>query len=111
MSEPFEAQGQLKLRPPKLHGEDGAEAGFAVDDTLIGLGGVGQWVGLDYRFDFSLGYEIQGFVEIFGAVLLAANDPNALEKEVHQRDGKRFRVGAHGDEPAVRPEPLDAVHH
>jgi hypothetical protein len=42
-----------------------------------------------------LGYVIQGFVEIFGAILLAADDLDALEEQVDQRDQKRFRVGAH----------------
>jgi hypothetical protein len=56
---------------------------------------------LDYRFNFSLRCEIKGFVEIFRAVLLAANYPNALRDKVHQRDSKRLRVYSHGDEPAV----------
>jgi hypothetical protein len=42
---------------------------------------LGQWVSLDYRFDFYLCYEIKGFVEILGAVLLAANHPNALRDD------------------------------
>ena len=69
-----------------LHRQDGAEARLAVDDTLICLRSLGQWVRLDYRFNFSLRYEIKGFVEIFGTVLLAANYPNALRDEVHQRN-------------------------
>ena len=94
-----------------LHREDGAEARLAVDDTLIRLRSLAQWVRLDYRFNFSLRYEIKGFVEIFGAVLLAANYPDALHDKVHQRDRKRLRVGSHGDQPAVRPQSLNAVHH
>src|SRR5579863_10034482 len=94
-----------------LHGEDGAEAGLALHHALICLRSLGQWVRLDYRFNFSLRHEIKGFVEIFGAVLLAADDLNALRDEVNQRDRKRFRVGAHNDEPAVRPQTVNAVHH
>ena len=94
-----------------LHRQDGAEARLAVDDTLIRLRSLSQWVRLDYRFNFSLRYEIKGFVEIFGAVLLAANYPNALHDEVHQRDRKRLRADSHGDEPSVGAQPLNAVHH
>src|SRR5713101_5701219 len=94
-----------------LHRQDGAEARLAIDDTLIRLRSLGQRVRLDYRFNLPLRYEIKRFVEIFGAVLLAANYPNALHDEVHQRDRKRLRVGSHCDEPAVRPESLNAVHH
>src|SRR5262249_1293824 len=76
-----------------------------------GLRSFGQWVGFNYRFDFSLGYVIQGFVEIFGAILLAADDFDALEEQLDQRDRERFRVGAHDDEPAVRAQTLNAIHH
>jgi len=41
-----------------LHCEDGAEPGRAIDNALISLRGFGQRVGLDYRFNFSLGYVI-----------------------------------------------------
>src|SRR5258708_3501789 len=94
-----------------LHRQDCAEARLAVDDTLIRLRGLSQWVRLDYRFNFSLRDEIKCFVEISGPVLLAANDPNALHDEVHQRDRKRLRVGSHCDQPTVRPQSLNAVHH
>ena len=47
-----------------LHRQDGAEARLAVDDTLIRLRSLCQWVRLDYRFNFSLRYKIKGFVEI-----------------------------------------------
>jgi hypothetical protein len=41
-----------------LHCEDGAEPGRALDNALISLRSFGQRVGLDYRFNFSLGYVI-----------------------------------------------------
>ena len=72
----------------RLHCEDGAEPGLALHNALVGLRSLGQWVRLDYRFNFSLRYEIKGFVEIFGAVLLAANDTNALRDEVDQTKSK-----------------------
>src|SRR5262245_1064904 len=31
--------------------------------------------------------------------------------QLDQRERKRFRIGAHNDEPAVRPQTLNAVHH
>src|SRR6516162_2638579 len=93
------------------HGKHGAEPGRALHNALICLRSFGQRVGLDYRFDFSLGYVIQGFVEIFGAILLAADDLDALEEQLDQRERKRFRIGAHNDEPAVRAQTLNAVHH
>ena len=71
-----------------LHRQDSAEARLAVDDTLIRLRSLGQWVRLDYRFNFSLRYEIKRFVEIFWTVLLATNYPNALHDEVHQQIGR-----------------------
>ncbi len=37
-----------------LHRQYGAEAHLAVDDTLIRLRSLGQWVRLHYRFNFSL---------------------------------------------------------
>src|ERR1700687_2285856 len=43
--------------------------------------------------------------------VLHPNYPNALHDKVHQRDRKRLRVGSHCDEPAVWPQPLNAVHH
>ena len=57
----------------RLHCEDGAEAGLALSNPLVGLGSFAQWIGFNYRFDFSLVYVIQGFVEIFGSILLAAD--------------------------------------
>ena len=67
-----------------LHCEDGAEPGLALGNALVRLLSLCQWIRLNDRFDFSLGYEIQGFVEIFGAVLLTANYPNAFRNEVQQ---------------------------
>src|SRR5437667_3546240 len=95
----------------QLHCEDGAEPGLALHDTLVSLRSLGQWVRLDYRFNFPLCYEIKGFVEIFGTVLLASNDANTLRDEVHQRNCKRLCVRTHSDKPAVRPQSLNAVHH
>src|SRR4029077_4340882 len=95
----------------RLHCEDGAEPGLALHDTLVCLRSLGQWVRLDYRFNFPLRYEIKRFVEIFGAVLLAANDTNALHDEVHQRNRKWLGVRAHCDKPAVRSQSLNAVYH
>jgi hypothetical protein len=57
----------------RLHCEDGTEPGLALHDALVCLRSLGQWVRLDDSFNFSLRYEIKGFVEIFGAVLLAAD--------------------------------------
>src|ERR1700721_4840695 len=93
----------------RLHCEDGAEAGLALRNALVGLCGFGQWIGFNDRFDFSLSYVIQGFVKIFGAILLAADDFDALEEQLDQRDRKRFRVGAHNDEPSVRAQTLNRV--
>jgi hypothetical protein len=73
----------------RLHCEDGAESGLAIHNSLVCLRSLGQWIGLDYRFNFPLRYKIKRFVEIFGAVLLAANYANALRDEVDQRNGKR----------------------
>src|ERR1700686_5365568 len=105
------AQMEVQATRAVLHRQDSAEARLAIDDTLIRLRSLGQWVRLDYRFNFPLRYEIKRFVEIFGPVLLAANYPNALRDEVHQRDRKRLGVGPHCDQPAVRPQSLNAVHH
>lgn len=44
----------------RLHCEDGAEPGLALHKALICLRSLGQWVRLDYRFNFSLRYEIEG---------------------------------------------------
>src|SRR5215472_18130666 len=95
----------------RLHCEDGSEAGLAFRNALVGLRSFGQGIGLNYRFNFSVGYVIQGFVEIFGPILLAANDLDALEEQIDQGDRKRFRVGTHNDEPAVRAQTLNTVHH
>lgn len=53
----------------RLHREDNAEAGLALRNSFVGLGSVGQLVGLNNRFDFSSGYVIEGFIEVFRAVL------------------------------------------
>src|SRR6266851_7937636 len=107
--DPPETSGDCSDR--RLHCEDGAEPGLALRNALVGLRCLCQWVRLDDRFNFSLRYEIKGFVEIFWAVLLTANDPNALRDEVRQRNRKRLHVSAHSDKPAVRPQSLNAVHH
>jgi hypothetical protein len=52
----------------RLPCEDSAKPDLALYQALIGLRSLGQWVRLDYRFEFSLRYEIKSFVEIFGAV-------------------------------------------
>src|SRR5262245_270660 len=95
----------------RLHCEDGAEAGLTLGYALIGLCSFGQWVGFSYRFHFVLGYVIEGFVQILGAILLAADDLDALEEQFDQRDRNRFCVGAHNDEPPVRAQTLNAVRH
>src|SRR5216683_5345774 len=86
----------------RLHCEDGAEPGLALGNAVVSPGCLSQWVRLHNRFNSSLRYEIKRFVKIFGAVLLATNYSNALRDEIHQRNRKRLRIGAHGDEPAVR---------
>src|SRR5437868_15079284 len=95
----------------RLHCEDGAEPGLPLRNTLVGLRCLCQWIRLYNRFDFSVRYEIKRFIKIFGTVLLASNYSNALRDEICQRDRKRLRVGAHGDQPAVGPQSLYAVHH
>src|ERR1700756_2711886 len=107
--DPPETGGECSDR--LLHCEDGAEPGRSLDNALISLRSFGQRVGLDYRFNFSLGYVIQGFVKVFRAILLAADDFDALEEQLDQRDRKRFRVSTHNDEPAVWAQTLNAVHH
>jgi hypothetical protein len=42
----------------RLHCEDGAEPGLAIHNSLVCLRSLGQWVRLDYRFNFPLRYEI-----------------------------------------------------
>src|ERR1700758_1716766 len=64
--DPPETGGECSDR--LLHCEDGAEPGRALDNALISLRSFGQRVGLDYRFNFSLGYVIQGFVKVFRAI-------------------------------------------
>jgi hypothetical protein len=100
-----------RRRLRRLHCEDGAEPGLAIYNSLVCLRSLGQWIRLDYRFNLPLRYEIKRFVKIFGAVLLAANDANALHDEVHQRNRKRLCVRTHGHKPPVRPQSLNAVHH
>src|SRR5690348_14572783 len=87
----------------RSHCEDGAEPGPPLRNAFIGLSGLRQWVSLDDRFDFPLCHEIKSFEEIFGAVLLTADDADALHDEIHQRDGEWLRVRAHSDQPAVWP--------
>jgi hypothetical protein len=62
----------------RLHCQDGAKSGLALCHAIVGLRCLSQRVGLHNRFNFSLRYEIKRFVKIFGAVLLAADDSNAL---------------------------------
>ena len=107
--DPPETGGDCSYR--RLHCQNGAEAGLALHNALVRLWSIGQRVRLDDRFHFSLRHEIKGLVEIFRAVLLAANDTNALRDEAHQRNRKRLRVCAHGNKPAVRSQSLNAVHH
>jgi hypothetical protein len=40
----------------RIGGEHGAETGLALRNALVGLRSFVQWVGFNYRFDFSLGY-------------------------------------------------------
>src|SRR5712692_8267663 len=98
---PYRIMEGLPVDPPKnggdcshrrLHGEDGAEPGPALLNAFVGLGGLRQWVSLNDPFDFPLRHEIKSFVQIFGAVLLAADDADTLHDEIHQRDGKWLRV-------------------
>ena len=79
--DPPENGGDCSYR--RLHCEDSAEPGPALRNAFVGLSGLCQWVSLDEGFDFPLRHEIKSFVEIFGAVLLAANYPNAFSDEIH----------------------------
>ena len=54
--DPLETGGECSDR--LLHCEDRAEPGRSLDNALISLRSFGQRVGLDYRFNFSLGYVI-----------------------------------------------------
>ena len=85
----------MRNRVSRLHCEDGSEAGLALRNTFVGLRSFGQWVSLNHRFDFPSGYVVEGFVEIFRAILLAADYLDALEEQLDQRDRKRFGVSAH----------------
>ena len=87
-----ETGGECSVR--LLHCEDRAEPRCSLENALISFRSFGQRVGLDYRFNFSLGYVIQGFIKVFRAILLAADDFDALEEQLDQRDRKRFLVGA-----------------
>src|SRR5260370_19804072 len=107
--DPAENGGDCSYR--RLHCEDSAEPGPALRNAFVVLGGLRQWVSLDDGFNFPLRHEIKSFVEIFWAVLLAADDADALHDEIHQRDGKWLRVRAHSDQPAVWPQSLNAIHH
>jgi hypothetical protein len=73
---------ELRCSHRQLNCEDGTEPGFALYNAFIRLRSLGQRVRLDDRFNFALRYEIKGFVEIFGAVLLATDHTNALRDEV-----------------------------
>src|SRR5262249_55394964 len=105
--DPSESGGECSDR--LLHCEDGAEPSRSLDNALICLRSFRQRVGLDYRFNFPLSYIIQGFVKVFRAILLAADDFDALEEQLDQRDRKRLRVSSHNDEPAVWAQTLNAV--
>jgi hypothetical protein len=61
-----------------LHGEHGTEARLAFRNALISLRSIRQRVGLNDRFHFPLRHVIQRFIQILGAVLLAADHLNAL---------------------------------
>ena len=67
----------------RLHCEDRAEPGLAFRNAVISLRCLCQWIRLDNRFNFSLRYEIKRLVQIFRAVLLAANYFNAFPDEIH----------------------------
>src|SRR3979490_381807 len=65
------------------HCEDSAEPSIALRNPVVGLRCLCQRIRLDNRLNFSLRYEIKCFVQIFGAVLLAANYSNAFPDEIH----------------------------
>src|SRR5690348_4547795 len=69
---------RLTIRDGPLHCEDSAEPCLAFRNASVSLLCLCQRIRLDHRFNFSLRHEIERFVEIFGAVLLAANESNAL---------------------------------
>src|SRR5260370_3299350 len=96
--DPAETGGECSDR--LLHCEDGAEPGRSLDNALISLRSFGQRVGLDYRFNFSLGYVIQGFVKVFRPILLPADDFDALEDNLDQRNRKQFLARTRNREPA-----------
>jgi hypothetical protein len=50
-------------------------------------------------------------VEVFAAVLLAADDLDPPRQEVERRHRERLALGAHDDESAVGPQPTDRVGH
>jgi hypothetical protein len=72
-----------------LHRQHGAEAGLAVHNAPIRLRSVGQRIRFDQCFHLSLGHEVERFVKIFGAVLLACHYANASHEQIHERDGER----------------------
>src|ERR1700676_553765 len=65
------------------HCEDSAEPSLALRNPVVGLRRLCQRIRLDNRLNFSLRYEIKCFVQIFGAVLLAANYSNAFRDKIH----------------------------
>jgi hypothetical protein len=56
---------------------------------------------------FSLGYEIECFMEVLSAVLAVFHHLDATADEILERDRNRIGIDAHGDEPTVKPEALD----
>src|SRR6267154_1112722 len=65
------------------HCEYSAEPSLALRNPVVGLPCLCQRIRLDNRLNFSLRYEIKCFVQIFGAVLPAANYSNAFGDEIH----------------------------
>ena len=88
---PWIISGLLVIRPKQgpsartggSHCEDSAEPSLALRNPVVGLRCLCQRICLDNRLNFSLRYEIKCFVQIFGAVLPAANYSNAFRDEIH----------------------------
>src|SRR5262249_37602647 len=91
----------------ELHGDDRAKADLPLLDALVRLADLVEPVRFGHDPHLPARGDRRRLVKVFAAVLLAPDDLDPPHQEIERRNRERLGLGAHEDEPAVRPKPPD----
>jgi hypothetical protein len=88
-----------------------AEADLPLLDAFVGSGDLVERISFRHHLNFAGGGDLERFIEVFAAVLLAAENPDAAHDEIAGMDRQRFVLETHEHQPASgrRPAMLSAM--